>query len=27
MLASAWLKAAMAEDGGGTDHSPLAPKM
>jgi hypothetical protein len=27
MLANAWLKAAMAEDGSGTDHSPLAPKM
>ena len=27
MLATAWLKAAMAEDGGGRDHSPLAPKM
>jgi hypothetical protein len=27
MLANAWLKEAMAEDGGGRDHSPLAPKM
>ena len=27
MLANAWLKAAMAADGGGSDHSPLAPKL
>jgi hypothetical protein len=27
MLANVWLKAAMAEDGGGSDHSPLAPKL